>query len=289
MKTIIVFTDHSKQSEHAAAYAIHLAKKIKANILLSDAICIPNAVSALQAEGLYESVEYEPPAENNKLLSLCNSLENELAENALPGKFSPAIYCQSEAMPFNEAINYFEENLDIAFIIVGVNLYYGALSIMAGDTCAKVLEFASCPVILVPEEAPIRYAEKYAYVADINNRNVSILAHLTKLADCSAAEVMLVNINAGRPFDEDQENALRSIMKETISQIDYGRIYYRHLPNSVLKSDVEWLMQDNRFEMLVLPYHKHDVISSLLQFNYADKLTGDINVPLLIYPARHQF
>jgi nucleotide-binding universal stress UspA family protein len=285
MKTIIVFTDHSKRSEHATAYAIHLAKKIKANVLLSDAICVPNAVSALHADGSNESFADRPPVENNKLLSLCNSLENELTENSLPEKFSPTIYCQSEAMPFNEAINYLEETLDIAFIILGVDLYYGASSIMAGDTCAKVLEFTSCPVILVPEYAPIRYAEKYAYVADINDHNVSILTHLTKLADCSAAEVMLVNINGGRPLDKDQENALRSIMKETISQIDYGRIYYRHLPNNVLKSDVEWLMQDNRFEMLAMIHTKCNIISPLLQFDCSSKVIGNINVPLLIYPA----
>lgn len=284
MKTIIVFTDYSMQSAHAVAYAIHMAKKIKADILLSDTVKVSGKMLALHNERFEDSFEDKSSTENNKLLSLCNSLENELAENILPEKFSPTIYCQSEAMPFNETL---EETLDIAFIILGVNMYYGVSSIMVGDTCAKILEFTSCPVILVPEGAPIRYAEKYAFVADINNRNVSILAHLTKLADCSAAEVMLVNINGGRPLDKDQENALRSIMKETISQIDYGRIYYRHLPNSVLKSDIEWLMQDNRFEMLVLPYHKHDIISSLLQFNYADKLIGNINVPLLIYPAKH--
>jgi len=289
MKTVIVFSDHSKQSEHAAAYAIHLAKKIKANVLLSDVICIPNAVSVLHTEGSNDVFEDQPPAENNKLLSLCSLLENGLAENILPEKFLPDIYCQSQAIPFNEAVNYLEEALDIAFIILGVNLYYGASSIMVGDTCARLLEFTSCPVILVPEDAPIRYAEKYAFVADINNSNVPILTDLAKLATYSAAEVMLVNINAGRPLDEDQENALRLIMKETISQIDYGRIYYRHLPNSVTKSDMEWLMQDNRFEMLVLPYHKHNVISSVLQFNYANKLIGNINVPLLIYPAKYQF
>ncbi len=289
MKTIIVFTDGSKQAEHAITYAIHLAKKIKANVLLSDAVKVSRKMLALHTEGFEDNFEDRSPNENDKLPSLCNSLEEELAQNALPGKFYPAVYCQSEQMPLNETIKYFEENLDIAFIILRVNLYYGASSIMAGDTCAKVLEFANCPVILVPEHAPIRYTEKYAYVADINNRNVSILTHLTKLADCSAAEVMLVNINGGRPLDKDQENALRLIMKETISQINYGRIYYRHLPNSVLKSDVEWLMQDNRFEMLVLPYHKHGVIRSLLQFNYANKLTGNINVPLLIYPAKYQF
>lgn len=285
MKTIIVFTDHSKQSAHAAKYAIHLAKKIEANVLLSNVITLPNAVLALHTYELNDGFEDQPSAYNNKLLNLCSLLENELAEKALPGKFSPAVYCQSEEMPFSEAINYFEETLDVAFIVLGVNLYYGASSIIAGDTCGKVLAFSKCPVILVPEDAPIRYAEKYAFMADINNNNVSILTEVAKLAAYSAAELMLVNINNGRPLDGDQENAVRSIMKETIHQIDYGRIYYRHLPNEVTKSDMEWLMHDNRFEMLVMAYNKDSILQQVLVFDHTNKLAGNINVPLLIYPT----
>ncbi len=285
MKTIVVFTDHSKQSEHAARYAMHLAKKIKANVLLSDAIKMPNRVLALRAVRSNDSFEEQEPPDNNSLLTFCGLLENELLENTLPGKFSPAIYCQPDEMALDEVISYFEENLDVAFIVLAANLYYGTSTIMAGVTCGEILTISNIPVILVPEDAPIRYAEKYAFVADIDNSNISTLTHITKLADCSAAEVMLVNINTGRPLDEDQENALRSIMKETITQIDYGRIYYRHLPNSVSKSDVEWLMQDNKFEILVVVHHKNNKNSPLLKFDYSGKMVGNINVPLLIYPA----
>lgn len=282
MKNIIVFTDYSKQSEHAARYAIHLAKKIKANILLSDAITVTDAVLALQAEGRNNKFEYLQ-VENKKLLNFCRSLENDLAKNTLPGKFLPAIYWQTKAMQLGEAINSFEESMDIAFIVLGVNLYYGDSSIMAGGICKKVLEFSNCPVIIVPEGASIRYAEKYGCVADINNLNGLKLSEVAKLAEYSAAEIMLVNINNGRPLDKDQENALRSIMKEAISEIDYGRIYYRHLPNNVLKNDMEWLMQDNRFEMMVIFYTEYSVTRPLLKFDYSDKLIGNINVPLLIY------
>ncbi len=253
--------------------------------MLSDTVKVPAKMLALHVGGFEEDFEDKSP--NEKLLGLCNELENELAENALPGKFSPAIYCQSEQLTFGESIKYFEENLDVAYIIIGANPYYGASSIMAGDACGKVLEFANCPVILVPEGAPIRYAEKYAYVADINNHNISTLAEVAKLAAYSAAELMIVNINNGRPLDEDQENALRSIMKETISQIEYGRIYYRHLPNSVVKGDMEWLMQDNRFEMLAMIHTRCNITSPLLQFDYSSKVIGNISVPLLIYPANN--
>lgn len=285
MKTIVVFTDYSKQSDHVIAYAIHLAKKIKANIMLSDAVKAVAKTRALHTAGFDDVFEGRSPNEDDRLPNLCIALENELEENTLPGKFSPAIYCQSERTTFSETINYFEENLDVAYIIVGANPYYGASSIMLGDACGKVLEFANCPVILVPEGAPIRYAEKYAYIADINNNNVSTLAEVAKLATYSASEIMLVNINNGRPLDEDQENALRSIMKETISKIDYGRIYYRHLPNSVVKGDMEWLMQDNRFEMLAMVHTSCNITTPLLQFDYGSKVIGNINVPLLIYPA----
>jgi nucleotide-binding universal stress UspA family protein len=286
METIIVFTDYSKQSEHAAKYAIHLAKKIKANILISDAVKEPNPVYASHDAGSYSVFEASDNVrKSNRLLKFCDTLENELAATTLPDKFVPAIYSQPVEMPLIDTARYFEENLDVAFIVLAVTLYYGASSIMAGDTCGKILASTNIPVILIPEDAPVRYAEKYAFVADINNNNVSTLVKVAELAAYSAAEVMLVNINNGRPLDEAQEGALRSIMKETIYQIDYGRVYYRHLPNEVLKDDMEWLMQDNRFEMLVVVHSKNNTTSPLLQFNYSNKIVGNINVPVLIYPA----
>lgn len=287
MKTIILFIDHSKQSNRAGEYAIHLAKKIKANILVSEAITVSTHVLSFSNNIPAGEFEYEEPTNDGRLLDFCKVLEDELATNPLPGKFVPAIYCHQDEMPLNEVMNFFEESLDVAFIIVGSNLYYGASCIMAGYTCRMVMEFANSPVILVPEDAPIRYAEKYAYVADVNGKNVSTLKEIAILATYSAAEVMLVNINTGRPLDEDQENAMKSIMRDTIWQIDYGRIYYRHLPNSVLKSDLEWLMQDNRFEMLAVSYRNHGEISSLLQFDHTEKIIGNINVPLLIYPLKN--
>lgn len=285
MKTIIVFVDHSRQSEHAARYAVNLAKKINANIVLSDAIRARSAELALHGAGPYDDLEDSEPAESSRLLNFCTLLENELEQKTLPGKFSPAIYCQSAGMPLGDAIDHFEETLDVAFIVLGINLYYGTSSIIAGGACGKLLAHSKCPVILVPEDAPIRYPEKYAFVADINNQNVSTLMKVAEIAAYSAAELMLVNINNGRPLDEDQEGALRLIIRETINQVDYGRIYYRHLPNEVLKSDVEWLMQDNKFEMLAVVYHKHNIISPLLEFNYDSKMLGNINFPLLIYPG----
>jgi len=287
MKTIVVFIDYTSRSEHAVKYAVHLAKKIKANIFVADVIKKNKKPTIALSNGALDSVSgFSDPDDNFRLLNFCRALENELAENTLPGKFSPSVSCCQQEMPLHKVVDFFEEHKDIAFILLGTNLYYGAASIMLGDTCGNILALSNSPVILVPEDAPVRYAEKYVYLADINTNNVLPLAELAKLAEYSAASIMLVSINAGRPMDADQEKALKLIMKDDISQVDYGRIYYRYLPNNVLKSDTEWLMQDNNFEMLAITYDAQGVINPLLQFGFEDKIIGNVNVPLLIYPTK---
>jgi hypothetical protein len=284
MKTIVLFTDFTPQSTHAARYALHLAKKIKADVLLADATRLRSNVLVLN-DGFNDDPDDQLPVKNGKLLNLQTLLETELIGNTMPGKFLPAIYCQSDEATVNEAIINFEENMEIAFVVAAVNAYYGASSIMTDKICGELLVSCKSPMILVPEDAPIRYAEKYAFLADITGNNVPTLARLAKLAEHSAAEIMLVNINTGRPLDADQEKAVKLIMKETVHQIEYGRIYYRHLPNSVLKSDVEWLFQDTRFEMLAMVYNRDSIHKQILRFDYKDKLIGNVNVPLLIYPS----
>jgi len=225
------------------------------------------------------------PQAQDKLAALCYGMEQHLIAGTFPGSFVPGIYCQSGILPVAEAIKALEENNAVTFIVLAANLYYGSNSIMAGETCGKILASSRTPVIAVPESAPVRVAEKYTCITDITNNNGPYLSRLADLASHSAAELMLVNINNGRPLDHEQEQALKALMKEMINHVDYGRMYYRYIPNEAPETDMEWLFKCNRFEALALIYPKKDLYKRILRFDYQERMVGNIDVPVLIFPA----
>jgi len=283
MKTIVVLTDPYLSSENTARYAIHLAQKIKSNVLLAEAVFDYSKIAALQAEDIEYASETTPG--NHQLTNLCNKLELEMAQSNYPGKYVPSIYCDEQVLPVEEMVPWLQSSLDVAYVIVSANLYYSSSALMAGHDYAQVLAHLKVPLIIIPEDQPLRYPEKYAFIGDVQHDYSGYLNTIAALADYSAATIMLTNINTGRPLDNDQELAVRSIMKETINKVNYGRIYYHHIPNQVTKTDVEWLFHNNKFEALVTVYHKNDIYNNVLEFGFNQKIKGNITVPFIIFPG----
>jgi nucleotide-binding universal stress UspA family protein len=282
MRTIILFSDYSQQSAHAGRYAIHLAKKIKANIIVSDAIV--HKVDALaEYTGDFAAETDEIQQAEQILADYCTKLEDQLIATTLPGKFIPAISPHSNPFEFSDSTLEFVDHLEADYVIMASNIYYGKTSVMTARNIDTVLNCTKSPLIIVPEDAPIRYPEKYAFVNDISRNNFPFLEQLVSLAEISAAELMLVNINNGRPLDTDQERALCTIMKETSHNVDYGRIYHRYPKNEVKKTDVEWLFEDNRFEAIALVYSETDICKKILSAVKDEKIRGSIDVPLIIF------
>jgi len=285
MKNILLLTDYTPASAQAAQYALRLAKRINANIIVSDSLLVPEQVLVLMGDAIGSELEAELPQAQDKLAALCYGMEQHLIANTFPGSFVPGIYCQSGTLPVAEAIRSLEEKNDIVFIILAANLYYGSHSIMAGETCGTILRSSRTPVIAVPESALVRVAEKYTCITDITNNNGRYLGLLADLASYSAAELMLVNINNGRPLDHEQEQALKALMKEMIDHVDYGRMYYRYVPNEAPETDMEWLFKCNRFEALAMVYPKKELYKRVLRFDYQERMIGNIDVPVFIFPS----
>src|SRR5277367_4475636 len=100
MKTILVLTDFSIRADHAAHYALKLAQKIKANLLLCN-IFPATGTAAVSTPAGWPKRNYEAFDEDsiNELEELADRL-NRFLDNKVPdGDFRPAIEQCSKAGP----------------------------------------------------------------------------------------------------------------------------------------------------------------------------------------------
>jgi hypothetical protein len=97
MKTIAVLTDFSRRSEHAAMFALHLAKKINADVLLFNAFQVPVSKNNWgQIDCAFEDYDEIEDCVKKKLSELSRKLENELKGKSYPGAGLPAINYRCE-------------------------------------------------------------------------------------------------------------------------------------------------------------------------------------------------
>jgi len=241
MDLILAVTDNGSSASKAVAYASHLAKRVKADILIASLASLVATPVCIDAAG---------PAD------VADAGEHDLHHHA------------------------------VKYIVVPGDVYYGQSGLMIDPKFEQFLLKANAPVIIVSEDVPVRYTEKFIFLTDITADDHTGLGLLCGLASLSAASVMLTQVNAPRPLDKEQQAVWDTIMRDKISAVDYGRIYHYNIPDHIAQPEMEYLIKDCRAEALALVYPQNGIIdNNTLTCGFKNALLGSLKVPLVIFPA----
>jgi len=283
MKTIAVLTDFSERSEHAAVYALQIAKKIKADILLYNAFMTPataDTQTAWPAEDYDEIKTYT----QRKLNALSRKLEDELREKSFPGSYLPAINYQCEEGVIANNIADLEENKNIVLIVLATHGADDVSAFLMGNNCRQVIDAASTPLLIVPENCSEKNVEKFVFATDLVHNDIDYIRALSTLAKQFSAEIMVANVNQHIPLNAEHEKAVVKFKNEIITKINYGRVYYRNIPNNNIKSGLDWLIENVRFDILVMVHRKGDLSDFVFKSSITEKMADRACIPLLVYP-----
>ncbi len=285
MRTIAVLTDFSERAEHAARYTLHLAKKIKANILLFNSFMVPSDVP-MAAQVAWPTVDYDEVKNDSEktLKKLAKKYEAELKEQHLSGNFLPAINYACEEGSLANNIPGLEENKDITLLVMATHGADELSAFMFGNNCRQVIDAASIPVLIVPETSNIGDVEKIVFASDVTYTDVEYLKALAVLAAKFSAEITVTNVNPDNPLDSEHNAAVRLFMNDVEHDVDYDRISFKSVPNVSVKKGLEWLIENTKFDMLVMVHRKSSLFELVFKSSITKKMADRVDVPLLVYP-----
>jgi nucleotide-binding universal stress UspA family protein len=283
MKTIAVLTDFSARAEHAAIYALHLAKKIGANIILYN-IC-PLTVQISVAVSSVYSEDDEAGCENNdNLLVLTDRLTSKLKETSFPGAMLPDImFDRSGGIEIVDVMTSLINDDDIILIVISPNLNNSIEAFIQGCDCQEIVNWANVPVLVVPESASIRNPEKIAFVSEFDGSDTSYISSLVNLTEKFSPEIMIAHLEDGC-----NSTSLQIIEKALLAglynKVDYGRIYCRCIPRAK-QSCWQWLKDNKRSDMLVIVQQSQHKFKDFFKHGQTSQVTHHITIPVLIFPA----
>jgi nucleotide-binding universal stress UspA family protein len=142
IERILLPTDFSEHSKHAAQYACTLADKFQAEIHLIHVL--QDLVAMVPEAGL----AFPPPGDY--LQDLRVSAEKALVD-FLPSDWRAGITVQRalrDGIPFVEIVRYAKEN-HADLIVMGTHGRSGLAHVLLGSSAEKVVRKASCPVLTV--------------------------------------------------------------------------------------------------------------------------------------------
>ena len=271
MKTILVINDNSPTALHAIEFALSVAQKVQASILLANTVNINNKVPIKILAG--------------------NGRENILTEEPLP--FSNALGNQSDFKPEIDELDISVMNeYKVAELINKKNIWmivkgFGDNLPTAAPQKAlnvhSVLSKVLCPLLIVPESWPIKAIERMVYIADLRYCHTQIVRYMAGLAKPWKADVSIANLTAKGLPDMATEYALSLFEGAICNHVNYDQLFINNIRERNIAKVVDVLINGLHNDILVLvnrQFHFEEIMGSYI----TEKLPEQITIPLLIFP-----
>ncbi len=285
MKTIAVLTDFSARAEHAGKYALHLAKKIKANVLLFNSFMVAADVP-MAAQVAWPLVDYNEVKKDTEkaLAALAKKFEKELKEKHFPGTFLPTVSWECEEGAVANNISLLEEDSSIVLLVMATHGADEVSAFMFGNNCRNVIDAATIPVLVVPDNSTIADIDRIVFATDVTYSDVQYIKALSGLAKQLSAEIIITNVNPDNPLDSEHDAAVRLFMNDVENDVDYKHINYQSVSNSSVKKGLEWLTENIKLDMLVMVHRKSNFFEMIFKPSMTKKIADRTAIPLLVYP-----
>lgn len=270
MKTILVINNSTPEAGHAAQFALIIAQKMKANLLLAHTSKVSSAVKVLTDGSLYIGKD-DPIGE--RLAAL-----NEVYDG-----FKPQID-ELDASSFSESqLAEYVYSKGISMMVKGEQDDTQPSLSRKEINIHTVLNKVCCPLLLVPANWLIKDVERIAYISDLRYCRTAVIGQLARVAKPWDASVSVAHISAdGLPDME--EGYAESVFKLALQGISYDKLIFNNIREKQLDTAVDVLINGMRNDLLVLINH-HYHFEKIIGRYITDTLPPNITVPLLIYPC----
>lgn len=270
MKTILVPTDFSDHASNALDYAIQLAIKSGANLVLMNVYHLPLPAGELPL-ALVSPQEIVSHS-NARITELENSVRKTSA-----GKFHvKSIVKQGFAA---EEIVSAASGINADVIVMGIKGSTSALSVAMGSITTDVIRRSHTPVLSVPASAAYSPVKNLAFAFDYSNEpDERVSEQLKAFAKFFDAQIQVVNI-IGPEEIPGMQSAIAGVRMEEKLESAKHKLYFP-VGTDVIH-ELDKFIRAHHSDLLVMVPHEYNFLSGLFHTSTTKQAAFRINTPLL--------
>jgi len=275
MKTILVLTDFSKKAENAALYALKLAEKTCADIVLFHLYEQIQAVNVPET-GLWVAEDFDLFKNESLrgLLRLKDSLQTQ-SQSA----YKPHITCFNDFGPdLASTIGELVEREKISLVIMGAKGNDTLTHLFYGSDAYGVLDNAGCPVLFVPPGCQFERLHTLVFANDFKEDYIEAIQFLTQLARVDDSHIVLTHLG---PYDNSAYKCLDLIKQAN----PYARVSSRLLHLENFGEQLVQFADSVKADLVVMIHHYGLSLEKFLSGSKSKKMLNHKNMPLLVLPA----
>ncbi|WMJ72285.1 universal stress protein [Cytophagaceae bacterium ABcell3] len=271
IRTILFPTDFSVNAENAMEYAVQLADRYKASLLLFHSFHMPVIRTDVPLEEMEKQVDLAEKEAKKKLQQMQQSIQKKFPDLS-------SMIVVRRGFTVENIINLLDEQY-IDMIVMGTKGASGIKEIVLGSITGDVIAKAECPVLAIPEDAKYRPFKNMAYAVDHNNPDCEPLSYLVKLALSFDAEAKLVSVLEDGDIQNDKiKEELKSKVAE---QVNYASIKVEIVSDKDVLHGINKYVEENHPDLLVMATRKKSLLDKLFKGSLTKKMAFHTHLPLL--------
>jgi len=272
---ILFPTDFSNAAENAYIYALKLADRVKASITVVHVYELLQVHTwiegSMNMKDLNEKITLGEFDEFRKKIDVLKriALENRLDQVEVN-------YSLKESDYVVEAI--LQEAIDLAadIIVIGTRGATGLREIFFGSVASKVMESASCPVLMVPDTSVYKGIEKIGLTLEYKPGELELIERALKMTRRFKGHLHCLHVDA---FDPD---------KVTIKVQEY-REAFKHEPDISfdvhhslnIEQGILEFMKFNQMDVVIMRVHHQSMLKELFSYSIAKRIAYHTDIPLI--------
>jgi nucleotide-binding universal stress UspA family protein len=287
MDTILVMTDFSDVSAHAAQYACALSRQLNSKRLVlyhTYEVFIPSAPSAVVGQESYNLLEDYYSPETDRLLkeSSLQRLEEEKTQLMALVHPGTVIEYAAENMRLVDGINEAAMEYQASLVVIGTAPRAGMDRVFMENNVIEVADDCRYPVLIVPIDAPIEPITKIVFACDLEKvQEPSHGVKLKKLLDEFKASLMVVHVDKEQPKWA-VEAAGPQGMTDLIHVLEAYSPTFDFVENNDIVAGITAYSEQHRASLILVIGKNHGFFRSLFHQSVTHHLAYQSHIPLLV-------
>jgi nucleotide-binding universal stress UspA family protein len=276
MKTILIPTDFSKNSDNAVHFALELNKKLNAKITLFHSYVVPAYASDIPV--VMSSDEELKNIAQKGMENLTGKLQKEYPGMNIETMILDG-YAEDEIVAATT-----DKKTDL--VIMGTQGASGLREVLIGSTTAAVMEETECPVLAIPEKATFNGMHKIVFATNYAENDFENIENVIDLARKFDAEVILLHISSGE-LDTAYEYAAIETFKERIRQDSkYENVSFKLLESRDVIDGLSFYLDEIKADMLVMSMHHRTFFQRVFNRSKTKRMAFHTHIPLLAFHVK---
>ena len=272
MKKILFTTDFSANADKAFSFALNMAEKHQAELILAHVFDIPTVWNY--------PVEYNPSEMKSGMIKDWKRTLKEFFEHydtKVKAKFV-AIEHPSVIKGILSIIETHEPQL----VVVGTRGKSRIKEVILGSTTKALVKNSPIPVMAIPENTDQKDFSKVLYASDLQEDDIQAISKLVQLVEPYQSEIQILHIH---PDSEYKGTEKIDWFKELVKDhIDYEHISFEILQSDNINLALYMFMSQHDFDLLVmLEKERTGIIDKLFHEDLVKKMEFQTWIPLLSY------